>query len=86
VEHQLGRINIIAWQGRRFHDAHRPGSLSIVLTVAMAASILLLCLRFALGMSLPLELLQVAFAVLATAGSFMLMRALVGFILRLQRP
>jgi hypothetical protein len=84
VEHQLGRINIIAWQDRRFHDARRLDILSVALGVAVAASALLLVLRFAVGAPLPMEVLRVAFAVLVAAGALGLMRVLVAFVLRLQ--
>ena len=85
MEHQLGRINIVSWQGRRLRDAHRPVGLSAILGGLAAASALLLVLRFLFGAPLPLELLQVAFAVLVGSGALLLMRGLVGFILGLQR-
>jgi hypothetical protein len=85
VEHQLGRINIVAWQDRRVHVPHHADILSVVLVIAMVASALLLCLRFAFGTPLPLELLQVAFAALAASSALMLTRGMVRFILWLQR-
>jgi hypothetical protein len=85
VEHQLGRINIVAWQDRRVHASQHPDTLSVVLAVAIVASALLLCLRFAFGTPLPLELLQIAFAALAASGALMLTRGIVSLILWLQQ-
>jgi hypothetical protein len=86
VEHQLGRINIVAWQDRRVRDAQRAGAFSTFLGATAFVSALLLLLRFAFGAPLSLEVLQLAFAVFAVSGALLLMRGLVILILRLQRP
>ena len=86
MEHQLGRIDIISWQGRRARDSRRVVSLTAILSLLAVVSALLLAARFVGGAALPLELLQVAFAVLAASGALLLTRALVALILRFQRP
>ena len=84
MEHQLGRIDIVTWQGRRIRDAHRPPVASLTLAALFGASALILLLRFAAGASLPLAALQVAFAILAASGALLLMRGVAGLLLRLQ--
>jgi hypothetical protein len=85
VEHQLGRIDIVAWQIRRQPIVRRPGPLSTALALLAGASALLLLLRFALGVPAPLGALQVAFAVFVASTALLAMRLLVGFIINQQR-
>lgn len=84
MEHQLGRIDIVAWQGRRIRDPHRPPVASLTLAALFGLSALILLLRFAVGASLPLGALQIAFAVLAASGGLLLMRGIAGVLLKLQ--
>ncbi len=85
MEHQLGRVYLVSWQGRPTREQARPRAVSLALVGLAALSGLLLLLRFAAGVSVPLGLLQVAFAVLVAACAFLLTRAAVRLILRLQR-
>jgi hypothetical protein len=85
VQHQLHRIDIIAWQARPARDSARRRSLaSLGLTVLAGLSLMVIALRFLLGFPVSISLLQLAFAALVVCGALLLMQAAVFVLLRLQ--
>jgi hypothetical protein len=84
MEHQFGRVDIVAWQDRRLRDS-RSGLLTPALATTFVICATLLILRFVANLPLPLELLQAAFALLMVSGAFLVMRRTVDFIRRLQQ-
>ena len=85
MEHQLGRIDIVAWQGRRLRDQHRAPLASLAAVAAFGFAALVLLLHFGAGAAAPLLVLQAAFAVLVGSGALLLTRLLAGLVLRLQQ-
>ena len=68
MDRQLGRVDMVRWQGRRpkaeTRNVGRAARLALMFLVVAAAS---LAVGFWSGLPVPLELLQTVFAVVALA-------------------
>jgi hypothetical protein len=85
VQHQIGRIDIIAWQAKPARDgARRRHLLSLALLALGGLSLTIIALRFLLGFPISMPLLQTAFAALVVSAALLVMQAAVFILLRLQ--
>ena len=84
MNRQLGRIELVSWQGHRPRDVRWLGPLDTALLAVVASSVCVLIIRFGAGLPMPIAWLQAAFALAVMSAALLAIRWIVAAILGLR--